>query len=392
MPVLPAVLLTAALVAGSAADHGVHPALLVGGVRRLREADLRRPGGGGGERPARHPVPWGFAARRCCWPRSAWPVGSSGHRLTEAFSGYVDQFSVGKESHGIALWHGFSVPLLLSVAGPGGRGAAVLAAAPDREGAVDVPGGAGGRGGLPEDHACGGPAGRRGHRRHPARLAAPLPRLDPARGHRAARRCVAGAPRLARRGAAVRHAGPAAGRHHHGRGRLPGRHLARPAAGGDAGRRHRLRRGGAVPAARRARPRPHPDPGRDRDPGHLRAGAAQAAQVLHQPSAAGQPLVAARRRRHRRRRGVADRPGRLRCAGRRARVGGLLRGGLHVRVRLQHRQRHAGRHPGLGHPWRDLRAGRRRHRRGEPDLHPQPLLRTATRPSVGGGGRSAPAG
>ncbi len=41
----------------------------------------------------------------------------------------------------------------------------------------------------------------------------------------------------------------------------------------------------------------------------------------------------------------------------------------------QHRQRHPGRHPGLGHDGRDLGAGGRRHRRGQPDLHPPPLHR-----------------
>ena len=63
-------------------------------------------------------------------------------------------------------------------------------------------------------------------------------------------------------------------------------------------------------------------------------------------------------------------------------IGGLLRGRLHVRLRQEHRQRHPGRHPRLGHHRRDLGAGGRRHRGGQPDL---PALRTGLRPR----GRSA---
>ena len=50
--------------------------------------------------------------------------------------------------------------------------------------------------------------------------------------------------------------------------------------------RHRLRHRDAVPAARRPGPGADPGPGRDGHPGRVRAGAAQAARVLHRPAAA----------------------------------------------------------------------------------------------------------
>ena len=49
-------------------------------------------------------------------------------------------------------------------------------------------------------------------------------------------------------------------------------------------------------------------------------------------------------------------------------VGRLPRPGRDLRRREQHRQRHARRHPRLGHDGGDLGAGRGRHRRGQPDL------------------------
>ena len=82
-----------------------------------------------------------------------------------------------------------------------------------------------------------------------------------------------------------------------------------------------------------------------------------------------------------------------------ARLGRLPAGGLRVRRRPEHRQRDPGRHPGLGHPRRDLAARRRRDRRGQPGLPAPPHrrrrpARPGPRPSrrpTAGAPRTAPA-
>ena len=51
--------------------------------------------------------------------------GFLGPQLTVVLTPYADQAPVGEPSHGVALWHGFSVPLLMSRRRPGGRRADV---------------------------------------------------------------------------------------------------------------------------------------------------------------------------------------------------------------------------------------------------------------------------
>jgi multicomponent Na+:H+ antiporter subunit A len=114
-PVLPAVLLTAALVAGSAVTMAYTLRFWWGAFADSAKAIYVDPEGAEENIAPRHPVPWGFAAAPVLLAGLSLAGGFVGPRLTEAFGGYVDQFSVGKESHGIALWHGFTVPLLLSV-------------------------------------------------------------------------------------------------------------------------------------------------------------------------------------------------------------------------------------------------------------------------------------
>ncbi len=59
-------------------------------------------------------MPAGFAAAPVLLATLGLVGGFLGHPLTDALDGYVAAFTVGEPSHGIALWHGFSVPLLMS--------------------------------------------------------------------------------------------------------------------------------------------------------------------------------------------------------------------------------------------------------------------------------------
>jgi len=113
-PVLPAVLLTAALVAGSAVTMAYTLRFWWGAFADSAKAIYVDPEGADENIAPRHPVPWGFAAAPVLLAALSLAGGFVGPQLTEAFGGYVDQFTVGKESHGLALWHGFSIPLLLS--------------------------------------------------------------------------------------------------------------------------------------------------------------------------------------------------------------------------------------------------------------------------------------
>ncbi len=168
--------------------------------------------------------------RRCCSARASLAGGFIGHPLTEALQPYVADFGTGEESHGIALWHGFSMPLLMSaVAVAGGfllfwqrafiaRAQSTFPTAFESEEvyqktmrgvdrlAVEVTARTQ-RGSLPG-----------------------LPRLDPARRRAAARQRAAGHRPVADQRPGRRLAGPVAGRGDHDRRRLPGRHLARPTA------------------------------------------------------------------------------------------------------------------------------------------------------------------
>ncbi len=115
LPALPAVLLTAALVAGSALTMAYTLRFWWGAFATSAKQVYVDPEGAEENAHARHPVPWGFAAPPVLLAALSLAGGFVGHRLTEAFGPYVAQFGVGEESHGLALWHGFSVPLLLSV-------------------------------------------------------------------------------------------------------------------------------------------------------------------------------------------------------------------------------------------------------------------------------------
>ena len=115
LPALPAVLLTAALVAGSALTMAYTLRFWWGAFGTSAKQVYVDPEGAEENVHPCHPVPWGFAATPVLLAALSLVGGFVGPGLTEAFDNYVDQFGVGEESHGIALWHGFSVPLLLSV-------------------------------------------------------------------------------------------------------------------------------------------------------------------------------------------------------------------------------------------------------------------------------------
>lgn len=113
-PVLPAVLLTAALVAGSALTTAYTLRFWWGTFTSAAKQVYVDPEGADEDVRPHHPVPWGFAAAPLLLAALSLAGGFAGHRLTAAFGGYTAAFAVGEESHGIALWHGFSAPLLLS--------------------------------------------------------------------------------------------------------------------------------------------------------------------------------------------------------------------------------------------------------------------------------------
>ena len=175
---------------------------------------------------------------------------------------------------------------------------------------------------------------------------------------------------------------PRAGRHRrrHRRGSHHDGALAAPDPRGPARRRHRLRHGPPLRPPGRARPRAHPGTGRDADRGGLRAGPAPAPRVLHRPPAEPPALPAGRAGRGRRGRDRRLPPRGRRGAHRRPRLPGVAEGGARVRRRRQHRQRHPGRHPCLGHARRALGARRRSDRRREPRVSQRTRRRHPPRP------------
>jgi multicomponent Na+:H+ antiporter subunit A len=115
VPALPAVLLTAALVAGSALTTAYTLRFLWGAFGTKSGQQYYVDARGANETAiACHPVSAGFAAAPVLLAALSLVGGFVGHPLTDAFDPYVAGFSTGEPSHGIALWHGFSIPLLMS--------------------------------------------------------------------------------------------------------------------------------------------------------------------------------------------------------------------------------------------------------------------------------------
>ena len=111
VPPLPAVLLAAALVAGSALTVAYTLRFWWGAFMSKRGASFVDPSGTEDPTTADHRVSPAFAAAPVLLGLACGVGGFFGHPLTEALQGYVAAFSVGEESHGIALWHGVSAPL-----------------------------------------------------------------------------------------------------------------------------------------------------------------------------------------------------------------------------------------------------------------------------------------
>ena len=170
----------------------------------------------------------------------------------------------------LALWHGVGLPRCCS---PSSRWPPALPLFVARRARRPGPGRAGPPAWRPSGatggvHAAARPVGGRGHRRHPARLAAAylgvilivvvllpgLGRCSPRASADVDGGRLWDTPAQAVVGAVVRRGGRSDGA------------LAAAAARGPPRRRHRLRHGHAVPAARRARPRADPGPGRDASP------------------------------------------------------------------------------------------------------------------------------
>ena len=115
VPGLPAVLLAIALVAGSALTVAYTLRFLWGAfaTKSVRQFYVDAEGADESVTPC-HRVPAGFAAAPVLLAALSLVGGFVGPPLTEALGPYVAAFGTGEESHGIALWHGFSVPLLMS--------------------------------------------------------------------------------------------------------------------------------------------------------------------------------------------------------------------------------------------------------------------------------------
>ena len=290
-----AVVVLAGLVAGLGADRRLHRSVR-GGARSpaspgcptpRRPSSVHRPGPAVPRRPA-------------VLALAGLLAGPASPLLEPLVAGYADTLPlVAPEAEQLALWHGWQ-PALAAVGGqPARRRGAVrrphaglpAAAAVRRRGL--------GRRGLLERDPGARPARGAGHRHHPARVAARLPRHDPRRRPGAARHGADHPRALAGRVAGLGHPGAGAGRRRRPDRRGDGAADPAAAVGGPRRRRHRLRPRRPLRPAGRARPGAHPVPRRDAHPGHVRAGAAQAAEGHHRAA----PAPRARRPRgHRRRR------------------------------------------------------------------------------------------
>ena len=105
IPPLPGFLLMTALVAGSALTVA-YTLRFVWGAFGTKE---------GVATTSVHHEPAGFAAAPVILAAACLVGGFVGPMITRLLDPYAESALVGKESHGIALWHGFSVPLALSV-------------------------------------------------------------------------------------------------------------------------------------------------------------------------------------------------------------------------------------------------------------------------------------
>ncbi len=167
-----------------------------------------------------------------------------------------------------------------------------------------------------------------------------------------------------------------------GRDRRDGRDQALP--GRRARRRHRLRDGGAVRPAGRARPRTDPGSRRTGHPRRVRARPAASAGTARHPQRQQVPGGTGPARRGRRRTHGGRRGGRAGRPHSGADLTRVPRTRLRPRPRRERRQRHSRRPPRLGHHGRAQRADRRGDRSGEPHLPLQPKRPDARlRTSVG---------
>ena len=105
VPPLPAIVLAGAIVVGSAMTVAYTLRFLWGAFADKRdttiELDVAR-------------VPFGFALSPVVLGVLSLAGAFFGPQITEALSPYVDSFRIGEESHGLALWHGITLPLAMS--------------------------------------------------------------------------------------------------------------------------------------------------------------------------------------------------------------------------------------------------------------------------------------
>ena len=109
IPPLAALILAALLVAGSALTVAYTLRFFWGAFATKRSDVSDEPD------TSVHTLPAGILVAPVLLAALSLIGGFLGPQLTEALTPYADRATVGEESHGIALWHGFSVPLLMSL-------------------------------------------------------------------------------------------------------------------------------------------------------------------------------------------------------------------------------------------------------------------------------------
>ena len=105
VPPLPAFLLGVAIVAGSALTVAYTLRFLWGAFSDKRDTTFEL-------EVAK--VPFGFAVGPVVLGLLSLGLAFLGPQITEALSPYVDSYRVGEKSHGLALWHGVTLPLAMS--------------------------------------------------------------------------------------------------------------------------------------------------------------------------------------------------------------------------------------------------------------------------------------